>query len=233
MTTSAVWFPLRCPRAGRAQALQAQAVAARTYAITTGVGAAGYDLYSDTRSQAYGGVGAETAPTDAAVTATAGQVVTYAGKPVVTYFFASSGGHTESVQNVWAGSTPEPWLTGVPDPYDSAGGDPYHQWTRRLSLAAAQARLGAQVRGNLLGITVTQHGSSPRILRAVIAGTAGPTTVTGRRCSRVFGLPTTYAAFTAITAHRRPRRAERHRVPGPGRSRLGAGPRRPPAGGRA
>ncbi|HET9102296.1 MAG TPA: SpoIID/LytB domain-containing protein [Solirubrobacteraceae bacterium] len=187
------------PSSWPAQALQAQAVAARTYAITAQVGAAGYDLYSDTRSQAYGGVAAETAPTDAAVAATAGQVVTYAGRPVVTYFFASSGGHTESVQNVWNGATPEPWLTGVPDPYDGAGGDPYHQWTQQLSLPAAQARLGSRVRGRLVGITVTHHGLSPRILTAAVVGTAGTTTVSGADLQSVFGLPTTYAAFTAIT----------------------------------
>ncbi|HYZ79773.1 MAG TPA: SpoIID/LytB domain-containing protein, partial [Solirubrobacteraceae bacterium] len=118
-------------------ALQAQAVVARTYAMTTSLGAAGYDLYSDTRSQMYGGVHAETAATDAAVAATSGQVVTYDGKPVVTYFFASSGGHTESIQNVRAGATPEPWLVGVPDPYDSAGQNPYHSWETQMSLAAA------------------------------------------------------------------------------------------------
>ena len=98
------------PSSWAAAALEAQAVAARTYAITTTVDGNGYDLYSDTRSQMYGGVSAETPSTDAAVAATSGQVVTYDGKPVVTYFFASSGGHTESIQNVWAGATPEPWL---------------------------------------------------------------------------------------------------------------------------
>ena len=94
------------PSSWAAAALEAQAVAARTYAITTDVGGNGYDLYPDTRSQMYGGVEAETPATDAAVAATGGQIVTYDGKPAVTYFFASSGGHTESIQNVWAGATP-------------------------------------------------------------------------------------------------------------------------------
>ena len=80
---------------------------------------------------------AETPATDAAVAATSGQIVTYDGQPAVTYFFASSGGYTESIQNVWAGATPEPWLRGVPDPYDNAGGDPYHSWSPQMSLTAA------------------------------------------------------------------------------------------------
>ena len=186
------------PSSWPAQALDAQAVAARTYALTTGVGAAAYDLYSDTRSQMYGGTSAETPATDAAVAATSGQVVTYGGKPVVTYFFSSSGGHTEDIENVWTGATAEPWLKGVPDPYDSAGNDPYHVWGQRLSLAAAAARLGALLRGRLVGIAVTSHGASPRILQAAIVGTQGTTTVTGQQLQSIFGLPTTYAAFTTV-----------------------------------
>ncbi len=150
------------PASWPAQALEAQAVAARTYALTSDVGGAAFDVYDDTRSQVYGGVGAETAATDAAVAATSGQVVTYHGALAATYFFASSGGYTENVENVWAGSTPEPWLRGVPDPYDGAGGDPYHRWLIGLSPAGAKAKLGALVRGALVGIRVTRHGVSPR-----------------------------------------------------------------------
>jgi SpoIID/LytB domain protein len=180
-------------------ALEAQAVAARTYAITTSVDGPGYDLYPDTRSQMYGGVGAETAATDAAVAATSGQVVTYGGKPVVTYFSASSGGHTESIQNVWAGATPEPWLVGVPDPYDSAGQNPYHSWGMQMSLTAAAHRLGGLVKGTLVGIRVTRHGLSPRIIEAQVVGTRGTTTVTGAQLQSIFGLDDTWATFTTIT----------------------------------
>jgi stage II sporulation protein D len=180
-------------------ALEAQAVAARTYAITTSVSGPGYDLYPDTRSQMYGGVGTETAATDAAVAATSGQVVTYGGKPVVTYFFSSSGGHTESIQNVWAGATPEPWLVGVADPYDSAGHNPYHSWGTQMSLAAAARKLGRLVKGSLVGIRVTRHGVSPRIVEAQVVGTQGTTTVTGTQLQGLFGLDDTWATFTTIT----------------------------------
>jgi stage II sporulation protein D len=182
-------------------ALEAQAVAARTYALTATVGALGYDLYSDTRSQMYGGVGAETAATDAAVASTSGQIVTYGGKPAVTYFFASSGGHTESIQNVWAGAGPEPWLVGVPDPYDGAAHDPYHAWAAQMSLASAARRLGRLVKGTLVGIRVTRHGLSPRIVQAQVVGTRGTTTVTGGQLQDSFGLDDTWAAFTAITTN--------------------------------
>jgi stage II sporulation protein D len=187
------------PSSWATAALEAQAVAARTYAITTTVGASGYDLYSDTRSQMYGGVAAETPSTNAAVAATSGQVVTYDGKPAVTYFFASSGGHTESIQNVWAGATPEPWLRGVPDPYDNAGQNPYHSWGAQMSLAAAARKLGHLVKGSLVGIAVTRRGVSPRIVQAQVVGTGGTTAVSGAQLQSLFGLDGTWATFTSIT----------------------------------
>jgi stage II sporulation protein D len=180
-------------------ALEAQAVATRTYAITTSVRAGGYDLYDDSRSQVYGGVGAETAATDTAVAATSGQIVTYNGTPAVTYFFSSSGGYTESIQNAWPGATPEPWLRGVPDPYDGAAADPYHSWGAQMSLAAASARLRGLVKGSLIGIQVARHGVSPRIIAATVVGTRGQTSVSGSQLQSVFGLDSTLAAFTTIT----------------------------------
>jgi stage II sporulation protein D len=180
-------------------ALEAQAVAARTYAITTSVHAGGYDLYDDSRSQVYGGVGAETAATDAAVAATSDQIVTYNGTPAVTYFFTSSGGYTESIQNAWPGATPEPWLRGVPDPYDGAAGNPYHSWGAQMSLAAASTKLRGFVRGSLIGIQVVHHGVSPRIIAATVVGTQGQTSVSGVQLQSAFGLDSTLAAFTTIT----------------------------------
>jgi stage II sporulation protein D len=192
------------PASWQPEALKAQAVAARTYAITTNVGGAVYDLYPDTRSQMYGGVGAETLATDAAVAATRGQVVTYGGQPVVTYFFNSSGGHTENIENVWPGATPEPWLRGVPDPYDSAAGDPYHRWGYQLTLPAATAKLGGFVKGSLVGIRILRTGVSPRVLTAEVVGARGTVRVTGIQLQHVFGLLTTYESFTVIRSSTTP-----------------------------
>ncbi|MBV9309485.1 MAG: SpoIID/LytB domain-containing protein [Solirubrobacterales bacterium] len=189
------------PAGWSAEALKAQAVAARTYAITTKAGGATFDVYPDTRSQMYRGVAAETAATDAAVAATRGQVVTYSGRPVVTYFFNSSGGHTENIEDVWSGSQPQPWLKGVNDPYDDAGGDPYHRWGQQMSPAAAAAKLGSLVKGSLRGIQVVQHGSSPRVLRAEVVGTRGRSSVSGSDLQHTFGELTTYMEFTTISTY--------------------------------
>lgn len=186
------------------QALEAQAVAARTYAITTDAGGSDFDQYRDTRSQVYGGVSAETPPSDAAVAATRGQVVTYRGHPALTYFFSSSGGHTESNENVWLGSAPEPWLRGVADPYESAAGDPYQRWRVQLSGARAASKLGSLVDGGFVGVRVLHRGASPRIVTAEIVGRRGTRDVTGAELERRLGLRSTWATFTTITTVLRP-----------------------------
>ncbi len=175
--------------------LEAQAVATRTYAITD-TGHAGFDVYADTRSQQYSGVAAETPATDKAVAATAGQVVTYQGHPVITFFFDSSGGQTENVEDAFPGSAPEPWLVSVPDPYDTLA--PRHRFSLSMPLATAQARL--HVRGRLLRIVVTQRGRSPRIVRATVVGSGGQTTVSGLQLQSSLGLATTWACFAVTGA---------------------------------
>jgi stage II sporulation protein D len=183
-----------------AEALAAQAVAARTYAITTSRATKdGWDQYADTRSQVYRGVVGENANTNKAVNATAGQVVTYDGQPITTYFFSTSGGRTESIENVWPGATPQPYLVSVDDPYDTIS--PYHRWGPiRIPLQTASAKLGSLVKGRFKGIKVTRRGGSPRIVEALVVGTDGTTTVTGAQLQRAFALRDTWMSFNATTA---------------------------------
>ena len=173
-------------------ALEAQAVASRTYALTAHAGGSRFDVYSDTRSQVYRGAAAETAQTNAAVAATAGQIVIYAGRPAITYFFADSGGMTEDVQNAWPGSEPQPWLRGVSDPYDTAT---QSHWKLTLSFATAAVRLRGLVKGAFRGIEVLGRGYSPRILTAAILGSTGNTRVRGGELAARLGLQDTWAYF--------------------------------------
>jgi stage II sporulation protein D len=188
------------PAGWASAALEAQAVAARTYAITSNVGGDGYQLYPDTRSQMYGGVGAETPATNAAVAATRGQILTYNGVPATAYFFSSSGGYTENIENVWLGATPEPWLKGVPDPYDGVAQNPYHRWAYQMTRAAAAKALGSLVKGRFRGIRVTKRGVSPRVVDAEVVGSRGTTPVTGPQLQQLFALPSTYMRFTTVSS---------------------------------
>jgi stage II sporulation protein D len=118
--------PIEIGSSGPTEALKAQAVAARTYALATKRSGGDFDLYPDIRSQSYGGASVEHPETNAAVNATAGKVVTYKGKLITAYYSASSGGRTASIQDVWLGSSPVPYLVSVSDPYDDVC--PEHSW---------------------------------------------------------------------------------------------------------
>jgi SpoIID/LytB domain protein len=181
------------------EALRAQAVAARTYALATTKNGDGFDQYSDTRSQVYNGIAGETATTDAAVAGTAGEVVAFDGKPIVTYYFSSSGGRTENIENVFIGAAPAPYLVSVDDPYDDAS--PRHRWARTMSLRSAQRRLGSLVKGSLTRIRVLRRGQSPRVVAAQVIGSGGRTAVSGPELRRRLGLYDTWARFTVITAN--------------------------------
>jgi SpoIID/LytB domain protein len=175
------------------QALEAQAIASRTYALTAHAGGSRFDVYSDTRSQVYKGVAAETAQTNAAVAATAGQIVLYAGRPATTYFFASSGGMTENIEAAFLGSPPQPWLRGVADPFDSG---PSSSWSVGLSFPSAAARLKGLLKGAFRGIEVLARGASPRIVSAQVLGSRGAVTVTGPALAARLGLTSTWAYFS-------------------------------------
>ena len=159
-TTSAASSPARCPSHWPAAALRAQAIAARTYAIATSKDGDGFDQYADTRSQMYIGIAGEVASTNAAVAATRGNVVAYEGTPIVTYYFSTSGGRTENVENSFIGAEPKPWLKSVADPYD--GASPRHRWTRRMTLGRRARRLGSLVKGE----PAPDQGPAPRALAA-------------------------------------------------------------------
>ncbi len=184
------------PSSWPAAALQAQAIASRTYALTAHAGGSRFDVYADTRSQVYLGVAAETSPSNAAVAATAGQIVLYDGRPAATYFFASSGGETEDIANAFIGSEPEPWLVGVSDPYDV--GAPF-DWKLSLPFSAAAARLRGLYRGSFRGIEVLQRGVSPRIVSAEVLGSAGSSRVSGPDLAARLGLDSTWAYFSVAS----------------------------------
>lgn len=98
------------------EAQKAQAVAARTYALS-GLGkraADGYDLLATTSDQVYGGYSAEHPVSNAAVDATHGVVLTYQGALISALYSSTSGGHTADNEEAFA-SSPVPYLRGIPD----------------------------------------------------------------------------------------------------------------------
>ena len=178
------------------EALKSQAVAARSYALASLRGG-DYDLYADTRSQVYGGVAAETPSARASVDATRGQVLLHEGKIAQTFFYASSGGRTADVTDIWLGSKPVPYLVSVPDPYDTLS--PYHDWGPVAITAAAAGRaLGLP---GLRGLTL-RRAPSQRVREVVVGAAAGRTSVPGNVFRRALGLRSTWFRVGVLTLER-------------------------------
>jgi stage II sporulation protein D (peptidoglycan lytic transglycosylase) len=96
-------------------AVQAQAVAARTYAYKHLNNARAFDMYSTVQDQVYGGVDAEKPQADSAITTTRDIVVLYAGQPISTPYHSTCGGTTAAVTEVWYNQPDEPYLRPVSD----------------------------------------------------------------------------------------------------------------------
>ena len=180
-------------------ALRAQAVAARSFALTGTLDGNGFDLYDDTRSQVYGGVADETSRGNRAVADTKREVVIHRGRIAQTLFSACSGGHTESVENVFFGE-PIPYLVGVPDPFDHHC--PLHRWTLRFSGREISARLGGHLDGALKRVVVTRRGDSPRIVWARLVGTRGTGMIRGDRLAAALGAYDRWMHFRKVATGR-------------------------------
>ncbi len=125
------------------EALKAQAVAARTYALKSIVKGKPFDLYSDVRSQVYGGIESEEDEATKAIRETAGQELTHAGQVITAFYFSSSGGKTASAADVFGEAVP--YLVSRPDPWDKAS--PHHRWgPLLLGARTLQAKLDVSAR---------------------------------------------------------------------------------------
>lgn len=126
-------------------AVEAQAVASRTYAAyERAEGGHFYDICDTRACQVYGGVAAEKSAGTAAVRATAGRIVTYHGDPAFTQFASSNGGE------MLAGS--EPYLVSGKDPYEADSGDPLASWNKTVTVQQLMNTFG--LRGGIDQISV-------------------------------------------------------------------------------
>lgn len=172
------------------ETLKAFAIAIRSIALSTDVGGKAFDIYSDTRTQVYGGVKLESKRTDKAAKGTRHKVVTYEGDVIQATYFSASGGRTESR---FLGGPKVPYYRSVKDPYDKFS--PQHRWTFRFSQGEMDSRLGPYVDGKLRKIKVLKRGDSPRIDTAKLIGSRGNTKVRGDTIQVALGLYDRWAYF--------------------------------------
>ena len=189
--------PDEMPHTWHAEALKAQAVVARSYALAVRRTGGTFDLYDDVRSQVYNGISAEEPQSTAAVAATAGEVLLFGGAVARTFFFSTSGGRTANVADVW-GSTPVPYLVAVDDPYDSAS--PHHRWGP-VAVPAARLRRALAVAGDVLDVRTTLNASR-RVARVTGVGPLGEATVTGADLRTRLGLRSTWFTVGVLSVAR-------------------------------
>lgn len=183
-----------------APALEAQAVAARTYAMNSMNSRRGstYDIGTTTSDQVYGGKSSEYASTNAAVNQTRGMVITYQGKPINALFHSDGGGYTEDSVNLWGNDLP--YLKGVQDYSNHEGTTVWNVITSRESiekkLAGASKSVGALKQIELTPLTsrpmkALDRGVSGRIKSMKFVGERGTVTLTGEQVQGLFGLKST------------------------------------------
>lgn len=173
------------------EALKAQAVAARTYALYKSATSSNrfYDLDTSTKTQVYKGLDTEFLSTQAAVNATTGQILTYRGKPILAAFHSSSGGHTENVEDVWSSALP--YLRGVVD-YDQEA--PVFQWNKSVSAGQLTRAIGGI--GTIRSLAPAQMTPLGRVLAMKVVGSRGSKVLSGSKIREILDLRSTL--FTVI-----------------------------------
>lgn len=190
--------PSEMPASWPLEALKSQAVAARTYAVSSlgSYRSKGYDVVATTASQVYQGVKAESPLSTQAVEQTSGEIMNYKGQPIRAYFHASSGGQTENGADLWA---PFAYLKSVPD-FDQAS--PKYIWHTELNQSEIKARL-AQLGihlGEILALEPLKRTSSGRVKTLRIVGSKGQKHIDGIKFRMALGLNSTFFNVGAIDA---------------------------------
>jgi stage II sporulation protein D len=196
------------------EALKAQAVAARSYAIFQQQKPKFklFDVLSTTTSQVYAGLDGEANTTHTATQATAGQVLTYQGKVIESVFHSASGGHTENSENVWVRTVP--YLRGVPDFDQSA---PVFKWN--LMLTAGQVRQRIPGLGDIVAMTPVKTSPTGRIQTLKVQGSEGSRVMRGSDVRRALGLRSTLFAVKpefGLVANRKSSRPIKFEIVGQG-----------------
>lgn len=183
--------PLEIPALWSAEAVRAQAVAARTYASyeRKHPQSGAYQLCDTGSCQVYGGYDAEHPAANQAVDATRRQILTSGGTPAFTQFGSSSGG--------WTAAGSVSYLPAQRDPYDGWTGNPVHTWSTTLSDRTIESAWPAI--GDLARITVQSRDGNGtwggRVRSLVLTGTRGKVTVSGDTFRSNLGLRSTWITF--------------------------------------
>lgn len=178
-----------------AAAVQAQAIAARTYALRAM--ATSGELCDSESCQVYAGTAHESAGQVAAVNATRGTVVTYAGRLAATFYSASAGGFSANVAEGFGSASEVPYLQARPHPDDRDD-----SWTVDVALTDVADRLGYA--GTISAVRVDRVGPSGRPLQMSLDGDAGVMDIDPQVLRRRLGLRSTLFTIASVEAAEAP-----------------------------
>lgn len=177
-------LPAEIPRTSPAEALKAQAVAARSFAglNLNRHGNDGFDLCATTHCQVYNGYGGEHQETNQAADQTAGEVILHQGKPVEAFYFKNSGGYTQNAEDVW--SNAQGYLQSVKDLYS-----PEYPWSLSLSFESLRQKLEAagQSPGTIASIAITERNAAGFVSALQIEGSKGTVILKKEQIRNVLG----------------------------------------------
>lgn len=171
------------------EAIKAQAVAARTYTYRN-IGKNnkwGFDLVDTVEDQVYKGYDGERTITNQAVDETKGKKMLYNGSLAHVYYFASSGGMTANVREVWGSEIP--YLVSVSDPYESETSSHYI-WEKTLTAEEIKKTLfikNVEI-GDIVSVSAEEYSPSGRVTTLRITGTGGSVTYHNQDTRFVFNL---------------------------------------------
>ena len=167
--------PAEMPPTWSLEALKAQAVIARTYAVSRLSPKADFDLCATQQCQVYPGVSKESERSSQAVMLTRGQIVAWNGKPAQTFFSSDNGGWTASASEVWGMKLP--YSVAQPDPFSKSPKSTWQislPWSRASSIASAYGKVGT-----LSSVRVSSYSNSGRPLELTLTGSDGKAVVKG------------------------------------------------------
>ena len=185
------------------EALRAQAVVARSYTLATLQPGDHFDLYADVRDQVYDGIKAEREPTNRAVAATSGRVVTWNGAVATTYYHSTSGGRTANVADVWPNAISVPYLVSVPDPYDYLS--KHHRWQPAIF---APRQLAKRLRVSGLTDVIVERNASGRAGTVRVVRAAGERRLEARDVQELLGLRSTFFDVRVLSLEPKARRVK-------------------------
>jgi stage II sporulation protein D len=180
------------------EALKAQAVAARSYALYQRMMNAGreYDLMAGTQDQVYRGRNRVEQRVQEAVEATRGLVLTHRNAPILAAFSSTAAGPTEDAINVW--SKDLPYLKGVDCPFDA--NSPYYQWRVAIKLQELEASLkrSGMVVGTIASVTPFTFSRAGRVTALRILHSQGELILRGEELRRAVGYTTIPSALFEV-----------------------------------